>query len=200
MLIIKRLLKIVACETQEWSEFLIRFIPGRAGFLIRRVWYKFFLLKCGHIYIGVGCEFVAPQSISFLGSAFISSNCYFNAEDGWIEVGNSAAFNRGAYINAACGGKITIGEHCLIGPGVVMRTSNHRFSRTDIPIQNQGHDFENIIIEDDVWIGANAIVLSGVTIGKGAIIGAGAVVSKNIPSMAIATGVPARALKQRQNS
>ncbi len=191
---------MIAIEIQEWIEFLIRYIPGRIGFLIRRVWYKFFFPRSGHLYIGVGCEFVLPHRISFLGSAFISSSCYFNAEDGWIEVGNSAAFNRGAYINAACGGKITIGEHCLIGPGVVMRTANHHFSRTDIPIQNQGHDYGNIIIEDDVWIGANAIVLSGVTIGKGAIIGAGAVVSKNIPSMAIATGVPARALKQRQNS
>ena len=73
------------------------------------------------------------------------------------------------------------------------------FSRTDIPMQYQGHHHEDVIIENDVWIGANAVIFKDVHIGRGAIIGAGAVVSKNVPSMAIATGVPARPLKQRQN-
>lgn len=190
---------MIIFEIQEWIEFLIRFIPGRIGFLIRRLWYKFFFLKSGHLSIGVGCEFVLPRRILFLGSAFIGSNSYFNAQGGCIEIGNSAAFNRGVYINAACGGKICIGNHCLIGPGVVIRTANHQFSQTDVPIQNQGHSYADITIEDDVWIGANSIVLSGVTIGKGAIIGAGAVVSKDIPSMAIATGAPARPSKWREN-
>ena len=53
------------------------------------------------------------------------------------------------------------------------------------------------LIEDDCWIGANAVILGGVHIGKGAIIGAGAVVTKDIPSMAIAVGVPAKVLKYR---
>jgi acetyltransferase-like isoleucine patch superfamily enzyme len=81
-----------------------------------------------------------------------------------------------------------------------MRTADHDFSRTDIPIQNQGHDHEDIIIEDDVWIGANTIVLKGVNIGRGAIIGAGAVVTKSIPSMAIAVGIPAKPLRYREAS
>ena len=197
MLIIRRIFALISLEIQEWLEFLIRPIPGRAGFLIRRIWYKQFFYRSGHLNIGIGCEFISPQMISFFGCSYISANCYFNADGGQIEVGNSAAFNRGAHINASCGGKISIGDHCLIGPGVVMRTADHYFSRTDMPLQNQGHDHGDIIIDDDVWIGDNAVVLKGVHIGRGAIIGAGAVVTKNIPSMAIAVGIPAKPLRWR---
>jgi galactoside O-acetyltransferase len=81
-----------------------------------------------------------------------------------------------------------------------MRTADHDFSRTDMPMQNQGHHHGDIVIEDDVWIGANTVVLKGVHIGRGAIIGAGAVVTKNIPSMAIAVGIPAKPLRYRDAS
>jgi acetyltransferase-like isoleucine patch superfamily enzyme len=64
-------------------------------------------------------------------------------------------------------------------------------------MQVQGHVFGDINIEDDVWIGANVTILGGVNIGRGSIIGAGAVVTKNVPSMAIAAGVPARLIKWR---
>ena len=200
MRIIRRIFVLISLEIQEWLEFLIRPIPGRAGFLIRRIWYKGFFSHSGNPNIGIGCEFISPQTISFFGSSYIGANCYFNADGGRIEVGKAAAFNRGAHINASCGGKIVIGDHCLIGPGVVMRTADHDFSRTDLLIQNQGHNHEDIIIEGDVWIGANAIVLRGVHIGRGAIIGAGAVVTKNIPSMAIAVGIPAKPLRWREPS
>lgn len=95
------------------------------------------------------------------------------------------------------GGQIVIGENCLIGPKVVMRTASHRFEKKEVNIRGQGHQIADILIEDDCWIGANAIILGGVHIGKGAIIGAGAVVTKDIPSMVIAVGVPAKVLKYR---
>ena len=200
MQIIRRIFVLISLEIQEWLEFLIRPIPGRIGFLVRKIWYKRFFSHSDNLSIGIGCEFISPQMISFFGNSYIGANCYFNADGGQIEVGKAAAFNRGAHINASCGGKIVIGDHCLIGPGVVMRTADHDFSRTDLLIQNQGHNQEDIIIEDDVWIGANAIVLKGVHIGRGAIIGAGAVVTKNIPSMAIAVGIPAKPLRWREAS
>jgi acetyltransferase-like isoleucine patch superfamily enzyme len=54
-----------------------------------------------------------------------------------------------------------------------------------------------VVIEDDVWLGAGAIVLDGVRIGKGCIVGAGAVVTKDLPDYAIAIGVPAKVTKMR---
>ena len=101
------------------------------------------------------------------------------------------------HINASIGGEIIIGNNCLIGPNVVMRSAGHKFDNVDVPIREQGHIIGNIHIDDDVWIGSNAVILGGVHIGKGAIIGAGAVVTKNIPSMSIAVGVPARVIKNR---
>jgi galactoside O-acetyltransferase len=135
--------------------------------------------------------------MSFSGLTLINDECYFNADGGAIAVGDWTAFNMGVHINASCGGTITIGEHCPIGPGVVMRTANHRFSRSDVFIQDQGHEVADIVIEDDCWIGANAVILGGVHIGRGSIIGAGAVVTKDVPPMGIALGVPARIVKFR---
>jgi len=127
----------------------------------------------------------------------INDGCYFNADGGSINVGNWTAFNIGVHINASCGGNIILGDYCLIGPRVVMRTANHRFEKKEVYIRDQGHQIADIVIEDDCWIGANVVILSGVRIGRGAVIGAGAVVTRDIPSMAIAVGVPAKVLKYR---
>jgi len=88
-----------------------------------------------------------------------------------------------------------------------LTTYNHRFDNLNVPIRNQGHDsneieFNNnsysVVIEDDVWIGARAILLSGAHIGKGSIISAGSVVSNNIPPYSIVVGNPARVVANRK--
>jgi len=198
MIKIKNFFQIFYNEFITWIDFFIRYTPARFGILVRKGWFKLRLNHSETLHIDFGCEFVNPSSISFYGITMIGSNCYFNADGGTIKVGNHTGFNINSNINASVGGKIVIGEHCAIGPGVNMRTANHRYSDPDILIQNQKHDIADIIIEDDCWIGANAIILGGVHIGKGAVIGAGAVVTKDIPSMAIAVGVPAKVIKYRK--
>jgi acetyltransferase-like isoleucine patch superfamily enzyme len=80
-----------------------------------------------------------------------------------------------------------------------MVTANHRFEAVDIPIMHQGIRAVGISISDDVWIGAGCILLDGVIVGSGSVIAAGAVVSKSIPPMAVAAGVPARVLRYRDS-
>jgi len=189
--------KLIVNEFRDWLETFIGFIPGVAGVLLRRAWYKLQFNHSDRLQIGVGCKFVATNSMNFFGLTLINDDCYFNAEGGSITVGDWTAFNHGVHINASCGGRIVIGSHCPIGPGVLMRTANHKFSRTDVYIQEQGHEPADIIIGDDCWIGANAIILGGVTIGNGAVIGAGAVVTKDVPALGIALGVPAKVVKYR---
>lgn len=196
-MIITKFFKLLASELISWIQALIGCMPGRIGITMRRVWFGWRFTHSGLLHIGVGCQFIAPRSMKFSGTTFINDRCYFNADGGLLSVGDWTAFNYGAHINAACGGSIIIGAHCPIGPGVVMRTAGHRFSSVDDNIQSQGHDLADIIIEDDCWIGANAVILGGVHIGRGAIVGAGAVVTKDIPSMAIAVGVPAKVIKYR---
>ena len=194
----KSLRKLLTSEILIWLETFINAIPGRTGSALRRLWFARRFKSSEDLRIGRSCQFVAARDMSFAGTTLISDNCYFNAEGGNIQVGHYTAFNLGVHINASGGGNIIIGSHCPIGPGVVMRTANHRFSNKDINIQEQGHDVADIIIEDNCWIGANVVILGGVHIGRGSIIGAGAVVTKNIPAMAVAVGVPAKVIKYRE--
>jgi acetyltransferase-like isoleucine patch superfamily enzyme len=85
----------------------------------------------------------------------------------------------------------------LFGPEVVITAANYRFN-DGAPVTKQLMEEGDVIVGADVWIGARAIILPGVTIGDGAIIGAGALVRGDVPPFAIAVGVPARVVGQRE--
>ena len=94
--------------------------------------------------------------------------------------------------------KIVIGEKCLISSGCKFIDHDHgTILGTTMNIQRPV--VSSIIIEDDVWIGANSIILKGVTIKKGAIVAAGSVVTKDINEYEIYGGVPAKFIKSRGN-
>jgi acetyltransferase-like isoleucine patch superfamily enzyme len=98
------------------------------------------------------------------------------------------------------GGKIIIEDDVLIGGGVHLYTVNHAYSNSQLPIIHQGFSdpsLENsIVIKRGAWIGANAIILSGVVVGENSVIGAGSIVTKSIPSRVVAVGNPAKIIKQ----
>lgn len=115
-----------------------------------------------------------------------------------IIIGNNNYFNHNNVLHAGHGtGKLIIGNNVLTGPNVAFFVHNHNFENPDIPINKQGYYEEDIIIEDDVWIGCGSVITSGVTIGRGSIIGAGSVVTKSIPPYSIAVGAPAKVVKKR---
>jgi acetyltransferase-like isoleucine patch superfamily enzyme len=94
-------------------------------------------------------------------------------------------------------GGITIGDDVHIAAHTVIVASEHDYRLLGRENFSEDMRGKGIVIEDNVWIGANAVVLDGVTIGKGSVIGAGAVVSRDIPADSIAVGVPARVIKKR---
>ena len=108
------------------------------------------------------------------------------------------------YLNPGCvlysGNGITFGNYVLLAPGVKVVPSNHAFSSRDIPIRHQGFmdSKGGVFVEDDVWVGANAVLLDGASIGQGAIIAAGAVVSGIVPRYEIWGGVPAKKIRERE--
>jgi virginiamycin A acetyltransferase len=108
------------------------------------------------------------------------------------------------YLNPGCvlysGNGITLGNYVLLAPGVMLLPTNHAFARRDTPIRHQGFlpSKGGIVIEDDVWIGANSVVLDGAKIGRGAIVAAGSVVRGEIPPYEIWGGVPACKIGERE--
>jgi len=99
--------------------------------------------------------------------------------------------------NSLIYGGVTIGSDVLMGPGVKIITRNHEHHATAIPMNRQGETFAPVVIGDDVWIGANVVILPGVIVGRGAIIAAGAVVSREVESLSIVGGVPAKVIGRR---
>jgi acetyltransferase-like isoleucine patch superfamily enzyme len=128
--------------------------------------------------------------------ALIRPTNFYGGELGeGLKVGNNS--NIGPYSYIGCSGYIEIGNNVMISPRVSIYAENHNFGRTDITMKEQGVTRSFVKIEDDCWIAANSVILSGVTIGMGSVVAAGSVVTKDIPPFSIAAGVPAIIIKKR---
>ena len=92
-------------------------------------------------------------------------------------------------------GPVDIGSHVNLAQGITVSALNHNFSDTNKRIDEQGVSTNQVTIEDDVWIGANAVILPGVTIGEHCVVAAGAVVTKDVPPHSLVAGVPAKVIK-----
>jgi galactoside O-acetyltransferase len=132
--------------------------------------------------------------VHFMGRDYVDSG------NGSISIGDNTSFNIGVILDASFQGEIIIGNDVMVGPNVVIVASSHIHDRIDIPMRDQGHIGGRIVIEDDVWIGANSVITAGAIIGHGAIIGAGAVVTHDIAPMTFAAGIPAKSISDRKNN
>jgi acetyltransferase-like isoleucine patch superfamily enzyme len=92
-------------------------------------------------------------------------------------------------------GPVRIGNHVNLAQGIVVTALNHNFSDPTKMIEEQGVSTKEVIIENDVWIGANAVILPGVTIGCHSVVAAGSIVTKDVPSGTIVAGTPAKIIK-----
>ena len=93
-------------------------------------------------------------------------------------------------------GPVTIGNHVNLAQGITVTALNHNFSDTNKRIDEQGINTNAVTIDDDVWVGANAVILPGVKIGNHCVVAAGAVVTKDVPPHSLVAGVPAKVIKQ----
>ena len=117
---------------------------------------------------------------------------------GRLSVGDRTIF--GHHCTIAVHDSVEIGEDCLIAEMVSIRDHDHRTDDLQIPVRQQGMNVAGVRIGKNVWIGCKVTVKRGITIGDNAVIGANAVVTRDIPSNAVAVGVPAKVIRFRQAS
>jgi acetyltransferase-like isoleucine patch superfamily enzyme len=123
--------------------------------------------------------------------ALIERSCTVNTWHGDVTLGAHASVGIGTVVI----GPVRIGEHTLCGQHCLITGESHQYADPSRPVGEQGFVTEPVVIEENVWIGANSVILPGVRIGRNSVIGAGSVVTKEIPPLCLAAGNPARVIK-----
>lgn len=124
-------------------------------------------------------------------NSVIESFCCINNAVGDIVIGDHTRIG----IHCTVIGPVCIGSHVNLAQGITVTALNHNFGDPIQRIDEQGVDTQPVVIGDDVWIGANAVILPGVTIGNHCVVAAGAVVTKDVPDGTLVGGVPAKVFK-----
>jgi len=171
-----------------------------------------------------GAEFMHMGNIRLGHSVYVDRLSRIHASRAAIELGDCTRVMRGAYVcsfvsearpgegirtGARCWvgvnavlssgqGGLSLGNDVLIGPQAVLVTGDHDFSRLDVPATQRDYTGKPITIGDNVWIGAGAVVLGGVSVGENAVVAAGAVVTRDVPAGMVVGGVPAKVIKMVQ--
>ena len=140
--------------------------------------------------------FWRKQGYDFGENCVIFRNVYFL---GLVKMGRNSTISNNSFLNGGAKG-IFIGNNVMISVNCVLVAFDHGISDLEIPMIEQPWEYAEIVIDDDVWIGANCTITKGVHIGKGSIVGANSVVTKDVASYSIVAGVPAKVIGSRLNS
>lgn len=134
-----------------------------------------------------------PYRRFWLGrKSVIESYCCINNAVGDVTIGDHTRVG----IHCTVIGPVCIGNHVNLAQGITVTALNHNFADSNRKIDEQGISTKPVVIGDDVWIGANAVILPGVTIGRHVVVAAGAVVTKDVPDYSLVAGVPAKEIKK----
>jgi acetyltransferase-like isoleucine patch superfamily enzyme len=200
---------------------LFGWIPTVVGIGIRSITYRSILTMRGAAAIDSGVRLRFADNICLGAGAYLDQATYLHACPHGIHIGDNSLVMHGAVLHVynfrgLPRAGIRIGNNCLIGEYTVIRgqggvtignrvyTSpftqilavNHVFEDPRKSFVQQGITAQGIHIEDDVWVGAGAVITDGVRIGKGAVVAAGAVVTQDVPPHTVMAGVPARPIRK----
>ncbi len=199
---------------------LVGWMPTVIGIALRALLYRLILHMDGIAAVEDRVRIRFASNIRLGRNVYIDQNVYLHACPKGIEVSDNSFIMHGSVLhvynfrnlphafirigrdsligeyNVLRGqGGITIGDRVYTAPLVQMLAVNHMYDDPERPMVEQGITAEGIVVEDDVWIGAGAIITDGVRIGRHAVVAAGAVVTADVPPYTVVGGVPARALK-----
>jgi acetyltransferase-like isoleucine patch superfamily enzyme len=198
-------------------------VPGALGFLLRSMLYPLLLGKAGRgVTFGMGIVLRHPgkirlgdhvviddyccldakgtdnRGIDIGARAFVGRNTILTCKNGDILIDDDA--NLGVNVEVSSAHRVRVGRKVLIAAYTYLVGGDHLYDRTDIPVLDQGRTARGIEIDDHAWLGAHVVVTDGCRVGRDAIVGAGAVVVGDIPDFAIATGTPAKVVRDRRET
>lgn len=202
---------------------VLQSFPGAAGIYLRDKLYRLLFKSCGKdIFIGRNVTIRVPGRIELGNSIIVDDNAVLDAKgdaacsfircgdqveisrnailsckgEGSITMGDFVSIGRNALLSALA--KLEIGSYCSIGPYASILASGHDWSDPDTPILLQNRRVQSIVLGENVWIGAHATIMDGVTIGENSIVGVGSVVTKDVPPYRTVAGSPARIVRIRE--
>jgi acetyltransferase-like isoleucine patch superfamily enzyme len=200
---------------------LVGWVPSLVGIGLRAILYRSILHMDGMAAIENGVRLRFADHIHLAHNAYLDQGVYLHACPAGITIGENSLVMHGAVLhvynfrdlphafihigrdsligelNVLRGqGGITIGDRVYTSPLVQILAVNHVYADPGRPFNEQGITAEGIVVEDDVWIGAGAVITDGVRVAQGSVVAAGAVVTQDVPPHTVAGGVPARVLKQ----
>lgn len=204
---------------------LFTFFPGAVGMALRKVLWPGMFRHCGKgTVFGYGVVVRQPKKIELGESVVVSEYCILDGrssadtrsltlgdrtilsnnvmlscKDGSISIGKDVGINAQTIIQSTSGNAVVIGDDCVIGQRcLIIGGGNYDISDKDrltrvSPIIDDG----GIVVEENVWLGANVSVLGGVTVAHGSVAGAGALLSRSVPPFSVCTGIPAKVVRKR---
>jgi acetyltransferase-like isoleucine patch superfamily enzyme len=198
-------------------------VPGALGLALRKTLYPLLLGACGrNVVFGQNVVLRHPHKIRIGDNVVIDDNCLIDAKgetnrgiaigsgvfigrntilsckNGDIELGDGANIGFNCEIFSAS--TVTVGKDTLIAAYCYVIGGDHDFSDPSRPVLAQARRSAGVHVGDGAWLGAGAKILDGVTIGDRAIVGAAAVVRESVPAAAVAAGIPARIVGQREGA
>ena len=208
---------------ESFVQIMFAWVPTLIGIAMRYLFYSLIFQKeSARPVIENSVEFLYARNIKFGNSVYIDSGCRLHASIAAIEIGNNSRIMRNAYLytagaNSRCGegiyignkswiginsvlmsgqGGIFIGDNVILAPNVIIVPGDHDFKDIAATTAEQQYTGKPIHIHDNVWVGANAVIVGGVTVGKHAVIAAGSVVTKDVPAYTVVGGVPAKTIER----
>jgi acetyltransferase-like isoleucine patch superfamily enzyme len=198
-------------------------VPGALGLFLRSRLYPLVLGRVGrNVVFGVNVTIRHPHKIHIGDNVVIDDQCCLDAkgsDNRGISIGEGVFVGRNTILSCKNGDividdRANIGFNCEIfsasrvrvGKSILMAAytylvgGDHLYDRVDIPVLEQGRTARGIDVDDNVWLGTHVVVTDGSRIGRDAIVGAGAVVVGEIPDFAIATGIPAKVIRDRRGA
>lgn len=200
---------------------LVGGVPTLLGIGLRGLAYRLILRMDGWAAIERGVRLRFASNVTLGHATYLDEGVYLHACPNGIQIGDRTKVMHGSILHVynfraiphsgiriGCDsligehnvlrgqGGITIGDRVYTSPLVQMLAVNHVFGDPSLPFVEQGITAQGIVVEDDAWIGAGAILTDGVRVGRGAVVAAGAVVTRDVPARTIVAGVPARVVRE----